>query len=294
MTLQAVALTVLLCILFGSNSVAIKLALEGLGPFTTAGTRFTIAVFAIFMWARFKQIPLSLTQKQWGQMVVLSLIFTCQLSLFYHGLVKTSASHGVLISNLLPLMVMVLAHLFIPGDTITVRKSMGILLGFIGVMFLFFDDPGLTGNYQKGDAMILAAVCLWSCNSVFVKRIIADYHPVQITLYPMIFSIPLFFASGFFWDDPMIKTVDPAIIGAILYQAIITASFGFIMWNTLLQEHGATTMHSFIFIMPLAGVFFGVWILDEVFTRYLMASIVCIVMGIMIANSRPGTFKLRR
>lgn len=286
LTVKAAVLTIFICILFGANPVAIKFSLTGLGAFTAAGIRFTLAAVVIFTWARVKKIPLKLNKKQLSQMVILSAVFVVQLSCFYTGLGKTTASHGALIANVLPFIILILAHFFIPGDTISLKKGIGITLGFVGVLFLFFDKQDLSGDFKQGDLIVLAAVFLWSANAVFVKRIIAEYNVIQITIYPMIFGIPFFFLGGFLWDEQMIQMINPTIIKAMLYQSIVTASFGFIAWNSLLQRFGATALHSFIFIMPLVGVLFGVLLLGETITPHLATSIAFIVTGVIIVNLR--------
>ncbi len=285
-TLKAAGLIVFICILFGANPVAIKYSLTGIGAFTTAGIRFAIAAVVIFAWARFKNIPLTLTLKQLGQVSILTAIFVVQLSCFYLGLSKTTASHGALISNVLPFIVLVLAHFFIPGDTFTLKKGIGITLGFLGVFFLFFDQQDMSGDIHKGDVIILAAVFMWSSSAIMVKRIISGYNVIQITLYPMIFGVPFFFLGGFLWDDQMIRVVNPTVINSILYQAVVSAAFGFLTWNSLLQKFGATALHSFLFIMPLTGVLFGVLLLGETFTPHLAASIGFIVTGVIVVNLR--------
>ncbi len=286
MTARASALTVFVCILFGANPVAIKFCLTGTGPFTAAGIRFGIAAIVIYIWARLRKIRLALSSGQLGQMLILSAIFVVQLSCFYLGLGRTTASHGALISNALPFMVLIMAHFFIPGDRISLKKGLGITLGFMGVLFLFLDRQDMAGQLYKGDLIVLFAVFLWSSSAVFVKRIISDYTPVQITIYPMIFGVPFFFLGGYLWDGQMIREVNATVVKALLYQSLVTASFGFIAWNTLLQRFGATALHSFIFIMPLAGVFFGVWLLGDVVTSWLAASIFFIVTGVAIVNMR--------
>ncbi|MDA8133904.1 MAG: DMT family transporter, partial [Desulfobacteraceae bacterium] len=281
MTVRASALTIFLCILFGANTVAIKLCLTGLGPFTAAGIRFVIAALAIYIWARLKKASLTLNRGQLGQMLILAAIFVVQLSCFYLGMGRTTASHGALISNVLPFIVLVLAHFFIPGDTITLQKGIGITLGFAGVLFLFLDEQDLAGELKKGDLIVLAAVILWSSSAVYAKRIISGYNVAQITLYPIVFGTPFFFAGAFLWDPQMIGDLTPTVVTSLLYQAIVSASFGFIAWNSLLQRFGATALHSFIFIMPLAGVLFGVLILGETITPHLAVSILCIVAGVI-------------
>ncbi len=281
LTVKAAALTIFICVLFGANPVAIKFSLTGLGAFTAVGIRFSIAAIVIFTWARVKTTPLRLNKKQLYQMVILAAIFVVQLSCFYQGLSKTTASHGALIANVLPFIILVLAHFFIPGDTISLKKGIGITLGFIGVLFLFFDEQDMTGDLKKGDLIVLAAVFLWGASAIFVKRIIAEYNAIQITIYPMIFGTPFFFLGGFLWDDQMIHMINPAVVKAILYQSIVTASFGFITWNSLLRKFGATALHSFIFIMPLAGVLFGVLLLKETITPHLVISIAFIVAALI-------------
>jgi len=153
-------------------------------------------------------------------------------------------------------------------------------------LFLFFDEQDLAGDLKSGDLIILMAICLWGLSAVFMKRIISGYNVAQITIYPMLFSTPFFFLAGFLWDDQMIRMINPTIIKALLYQSIVTGSFGFIVWNNMLQKFGATALHSFIFVMPLAGVLFGVLLLGEAVTPYLALSITFIVTGVIIVNLR--------
>ena len=199
-------------------------------------------------------------------------------------MVKTTASHGTLIVNLLPFIILILAHFFIPGDCITIKKIAGISLGFIGVMFLFFDMQGMNSDLRTGDLIVFCAVLLWGCNAVYVKKIISEFNAVQIVLYPMLFGVPIFIACGFLWDEQMISALTPAVVKALFYQSFVSASFGFIAWNSLLKKYGVTAVHSFVFIMPVAGVFFGILLLGEPVTKDLIISIIFIVSGIIVVN----------
>lgn len=284
MTFKGGLLTAFICILFGGNAVAIKMSLTGLGVFTCAGLRFAVAAVIIIVWAKIQKMPLAINRKQIRQTMILGAIFVVQLSLFYSGLGRTTASHGVLIANMLPFFVLILAHFFIPEDRITLKKGVGMALGFIGVVVLFFDSPDMAYDVKTGDLLILAAVVCWSISAVRVKQINSDYNFIQITLYPMMFAVPFFFIAGFLWDEQMIRTINAMVINSMLYQTFVTASFGFLVWNSLLQRYGATAMHSFVFILPLAGVFFGVLLLNEPITPYLAVSIFFIVTGVLVVN----------
>jgi drug/metabolite transporter (DMT)-like permease len=280
----AAAFTVFICMLFGANAVAIKISLNGLGVFTTAGIRFGIASAAIFLWARITGRSFSIKKEQIPQVMVISVIFTIQLSLFYLGLSKSNASRGTLLVNIQPFFTLFLAHFFIPDDRITKRKIMGLLMGFFGVAFVFLERKGVTSNLNIGDIMILSAAFLWACNAVYTKRIISAFQPFQIVLFPMIFSVPFFFLGGVLWDRHMIAFVNVEIIGAMAYQSLITATFGFVIWNSLLKRYGAVALHSFIFVMPITGVLLGGLILKEPITINILMAMFLIVSGILIIH----------
>ncbi len=279
--------TVFLCVIFGSNAVAIKIAFTGLGVFTTAAIRFALAAAAIYLWARLTGRTITLKKGQLHQVVIFSTLFTVQLSLFYLGLSKSNASRGTLLANLLPFFILFLAHFFIPGDRITKRKFFGILLGFTGVVFMFLEKKGLSGGYRTGDLIILTAVVIWASSTIYLKRIIDTYSPFQVVLYSTLFSVPFFLLEALLWDPVMVSRLDAPVIGALLYQGLVSASFGFVAWNTLLQKYGAVSLHAFIFIMPIAGVVLGGLVLGEPITLKILLALVLIVAGILVVHGKP-------
>jgi drug/metabolite transporter (DMT)-like permease len=70
----------------------------------------------------------------------------------------------------------------------------------------------------------------------------------------------------------------------MVYQSLVTASFGFVIWNSLLQRYGAVALHSFIFIMPITGVLLGGLILGEPITLNILVAMLLIVAGIMVTH----------
>ena len=278
--LSAALFTGFLCTLFGANAVAIKYSLTGIGAFTAAGLRFSIAAVAIYLWARFTGRPFALRKGQASQMLFVSVVFTLQLGLLYLGLGKTSASRGTLMVNLQPFFLLLLAHWFIPGDRITKKKILGLIMGAAGMVLVFSGKKGVTADVQIGDLMILATSFLWAVNTVYTKRIIHLFSPFQMVFYPMLFCTPVFLLAGYFWDAEMIVHLDWKVVSALLYQSLVTASFGFVAWSTMLLKYGAVALHSFIFIMPIAGVALGGLILGEPITWELLLALSLIVSGI--------------
>ncbi len=284
MPLSSALYTVFLCLIFGANAVAMKISFLGVGPYTAAGIRFLFAGIAIFAWAHFTGKKLRLEKDHAIPILILSVIFTIQLSLFYVGLSQTTASRGTLISNLLPFFIMILAHFIIPDDKINLKKFSGILVGFSGIISLFYSSDDVSGNYFKGDMIILGAVTLWSVNAVYIKFVIKRIEPHIITFYPMVMGAPVFLLMGYLYDDAMVFNLDLRVVFALIYQSFVTAAYGFIAWNRLLEKYGATSLHTFVFIMPIAGVFFSALLLGEEVSGNILISLVLITAGIIFVN----------
>ena len=298
LTFAAGVFAVFLCILFGSNAVAIKITFSGMGVFTTAAIRFGVAAIAIFLWAKITGQNTALKKGQLHQVLIFSSLFTVQLSLFYLGLSKSNASRGTLLANLLPFFILFLAHFFIAGDRITKQKFFGILLGFTGVVLMFIDEESLSNGFRTGDLIILLAVFIWSCSTVYLKRVIGTFSPFQLVMYSTLFSVPFFIVEALLWDDSMVFHLDAPVIGALLYQSLVTASFGFVAWNTMLKKYGAVSLHAFVFIMPIAGVTLGGLVLGEPITIKILLALVFIVSGILVVHwkskEEPSVYPIRR
>jgi len=288
LSFSAALFTVFLCIIFGANYVAVKIGLAGMGVFTSAALRFTIAASAIALWAKLTGRSFLLKKGQAHQISILTIIFTVQLSLFYFGISRTSATHATLISNFLPFFILFLAHFFIPGDRITLRKTAGILLGFSGIVLIFLEKEQGASEFKTGDIIILTVSFIWACNTVYVKRIINDFHSFHLVLYPIVFSVPFLFIEAFLWDEKMLFNLNFMILASLFYQSIITASFGFVAWNNLLKNYGATALHSFIFIIPISGVFFGGLLLYEPITYQIISALILIASGILVVQLKPA------
>ena len=279
---------IFLCILFGANVVAVKVTFEGFGVFTAAVFRFGMAAVVIGLWAYMSGRSFRLQGGQWKHLLIYSTLFGIQLSLFYLGLSRTYASRGTLLINMLPFLILILSHFFIAGDRITRRKLIGLLLGFGGVICVLQGREAFSSDIRTGDGLVLLATFIWACNTVYIKRVISTFKPFHIVLYSMVLSLPIFLTGVALFDEAMVHHLSFRALAALGYQAFVTASFGFIAWNSLLKTYGAVTLHSFVFIMPLVGVVLSGWVLREPLHGNLWLALFCIVAGLLVLHLKPS------
>jgi drug/metabolite transporter (DMT)-like permease len=280
--ISAMLLAASLSVAFGANAVSIKMSLSGLGPFTNAGLRFALASATLFIFARLTNRSFKITHGQRWNLICLTLLFVLQFSLMYLGIDKSNASRATLLFNLQPFFVLFLAHFLIPGDYMTTRKFFALALGFGGVAFVFFEKKGMGSDFRTGDLMMLLATLIWAFRTVYMKKIIHVFGTYQLVLYPMMLSVPFFFAEGFLWDKSMVAQLDAVIIGALLYQGLLMASFGFLGLNYLLSKYGAVWVNSFNFVMPVTGVLLGALLLSEPITAKIWLALIFVMGGIIV------------
>jgi len=273
-----------LCILFGSNAIAVKMSFSGLGVYFASVVRFSIAALCLALWATLTGKTLGVPKKDWFNLVVISLTFSMQLLLFYTGLSMIPASRSSIIINLQPFFVLVLAHFFISGDRITLRKAIGIVLGFAGIAFIFSDKSALAGPPGTGELIVLCGAFLWGANAVYTKRVIHRYRTVQVAFYPMVAAVPISALGSFLFDGKLVYAFDATIALSLFYQSVIVATCGYVAWNYMLKRYGAVSLHSFVFVMPVTGVILGGLVLDEPISSHLVAGLVLIVAGLLTTH----------
>lgn len=100
----------------------------------------------------------------------------------------------------------------------------------------------------------------------------------------MIVAVPCFLAGAVIWDGEMVFNITPTVVLALLYQGLVTAAFGFVAWNQLLQRYGAVALHSFIFIMPVSGVILGGALLSEPITLKILLALLLICLGLLVIH----------
>ncbi len=286
LTVRDSFLAVFLLCSFGANAVAVKIAYGGIGVFTTAGVRFALAAVFIVIWALATKRPLAMERKNLVRALVMGVAFTAQLGLFYQGISRTSATKAILIGNIQPFFLLFMAHFFIPGDTFTARKLGGVILGVAGIVVLADPASIAGGAWNPGDLMILAATILWAASAVYIKLIIDEIMPYQVVLYQLTVAVPVYLIGGCLFDSAMVFDLNWKVIASMAFQSAVTGSYGFIAWNVLVKKYGAVALHSYLFIMPIAGVSLSWFLLDEPVTPMVFASLALVVAGIIVVNAK--------
>jgi drug/metabolite transporter (DMT)-like permease len=185
--MASVALYALLCVIWGSTWLVIKIGYGGLGPFTVAALRFLLAgaLLTIVVPALGARWPRG--RIEWSVVVCVGVVlFGADYGLIYWGEQFIDSGLTAILFATLPLFTVALAHVYIPGDHITARKLAGTLLAFLGVVALFGESLRLDADTLGPMAAIIVATVCAAAAGVVTKRHGATLHAATLNAPAML------------------------------------------------------------------------------------------------------------
>ncbi len=281
---KIIALSLLLAFLWGGNSPSIKIALGDLPPMALAFLRFIIGLIIVGGWSLFRRIPLGLNRGEFSRLSFLTAIFILQIITLNVGTNYTSASRSTIFINVYPFFTALFAHLWIPGDRLTLTKTLGITVAFIGVFVTVAPELRNGEASVIGDLLVLVSGCFLGLRVVVTKLLVQSIHPYRLLVWYLSLSLPCFGLLSFVFErgETFQLTTSGGI--ALFYQGGVIAGFCFLVWTSILERYSASKLVVLFFATPLSGVLFSHLILDDALTFSLLAGALLVAAGIYLVN----------
>ncbi|MFQ6041484.1 MAG: DMT family transporter, partial [Candidatus Poribacteria bacterium] len=281
---KIIALVLLLALFWGANTVFLKISLRDIPPLAVAGFRFLTGMLVIFFWAASHRIPLMPQKGEFFPLLSLSAIFTMQIGLFNLGTKFTYAAHATILINTHPFFTAAMAHFFIPGDELNIRKILGLVVAFSGVLIIFRGNIDLQLSYLLGDLLVLSSGFLLGLLNVLTKRLVQYINSYRLLTWEMLLSLPLFFGLSLFLEGIENYHFSHSALSAILYQGLVVGGFCFVAWTLILRRHSPSKLSVLFFATPLFGVLLSIIFLHEPMSWNLAFGAVFVAVGIYIVN----------
>ncbi len=284
---KMIAFSLMFAVLWGGNSVSIKIGLQGVPPLALAGFRFLLALAAVTVWSISQRVSIRPNRGELGPLFLLGIAFVMQIITLNVGTHFTSAARSTIMINFFPFFTALFAHFWVPGDRLSFLKVAGIGLAFCGVFITFVPALQLgSHSYLVGDLFVLISASLLGLRTVVTKRLIQSVHPYRLLIWLMIFSLPCFFGSSLILEDQSSYAFTPVVIAAILYQGLVVGAFCFVGWTSILKRHSPSKLVVFAFATPISGIIFSRLLLGDELGLSLIAGSVLIAFGIYLVNKR--------
>src|SRR4030095_7100555 len=184
----------ILCGIWGSTWLFIKLGLADLPPITFAGIRFVISCAILFPFVWLRHLPLPKTRADWLLLLGTGVMsFSLNYGLVFWAEQYITSGLAALLQAMLPAFGLILAHIYVPAERITWVKIAGVVLGVFGVAVVFSNQLAISGRQALAGcvAMLLSSSCS-AYSNVLVKTYGKNLNPAIIAAGQMSFGlIPL-------------------------------------------------------------------------------------------------------
>jgi drug/metabolite transporter (DMT)-like permease len=280
--------TIGLCLSWGFNNVAIKLAIHDIPPLIQSSARSLIAAFLVGIWTQARGIALFKRDGTLGAGILAGVLFALEFLLIYRGLVWTTATRGVLFLYLAPFFVVIGSRWLVPGDHFRLSQWLGLLLSFLGIVIAFgLPTPASDPRQILGDLMLLGGAAAWAATTLIVKASALNRISAEKTLlYQLVVSAPLLGIGAIIFGERMVDAPSVLALGAFAYQTVYVVSITFTIWFVLVVRHSAARLSVFTFLAPLFGVAAGHLVLNEPLTPAFAVAVALVAAGLLLVN-RP-------
>ena len=285
------ALFLVLGFVWGSSYLWIKIALETVPPLTLIGGRLVLA--SVFLWAvvLLTREALPRSARQYGHLVVMALVnIVLPFILIAVGEQSIDSALASILNATVPLLVIVLAPMFLPDERITPARIAGLALGFAGVVMLVAPDlVNMSDSDLSGELMLLGSSLCYAIGNVYAKRNVKGLAPRIPALFQVFFATLIVVPLALVIDRPLTEVQPSAdALFAIAWLGILGSGVAYLCYFTILANWGATRTSLVAYLLPVVGIFLGAVVLGDPVTINRVAGTALVIAGIALVNSGPA------
>lgn len=284
-----------LCVLWGIQQVAIKVALPDVSSVLQVTIRSGVAALLVFVAAKFFFKERWLKGALLPAGIVVGVLFALEFFFVAEGLNRTTASHMSVFLYTAPMWAAVGLHLRLPEERLAARQWVGIAIAFLGIAIAFIvptlgaGAASLTPEMLLGDLFALLAGAAWGMTTVAVRVSKLSEAPATQTLfYQLALSFPLLFGLALVTGQMHFESTSIAW-ASLGFQAVVVAFASYLVWFWLLRKYLAARLGVLTLLTPIFGVIAGVLLLGDPLTGGFIAGAVLVLAGLLIVNLQGGT-----
>ena len=285
------SLLILLAIIWGSSFFNIKIATYSYDPITLALVRVIFASMPLLLICKLRKIKIEAFTENWKWYALIGL---CNIAipfvLIAIGTAKINSYLAAILMSTTPLSGSILAHFFTKNEKLSFYKSTGVLIGFSGIILLFFDRVIINSeNYIYALITILGSTfyCIGGLLTLKLKNKKNENVTTSTTLWSVLFLLPFSLILESPWNS------EPTIAStlSLLYLGVIATGFAWLIRFRILTVNGLVFQTQVAYLIPIFGIIFGYFLMDEIITWRVLVSLVIILIGIYIFKKNNKTIE---
>ena len=273
-------LLTLLALIWASAFFNIKIATYSFGPVTIAFLRVLFGAIPVLLLCYFKGIKIEAFSKDWHWFAMIGFInLVAPFFLIAYGVKSVQSNLAAILMSTTPLSSTVLGHFYTKNEKFNFLKTIGILIGFSGIVFLFSDNLLIDDNNFNSALLILLGSTFYVIGGVLTLKISKKKNENvtgSILIWATIILIPL--AS--FIEQPweLNPRLDSTI--SVVYLGLVSTGIAWLLRFRILVNNGLIFQSQVSYLIPIFGTILSYIFLKELITIKVFISLVAVVLGI--------------
>jgi drug/metabolite transporter (DMT)-like permease len=284
-------LFLLLGFMWGSSYLFIKIGVDhGLQPFTLIALRLAIGFALLVSVVALAREPLPREPRMYGHLVVMGIFnIVVPFSLITFAEQTVASSLASVINSAVPLVVIVVAAIFLKGETITVNRVAGLAIGFVGVAILVgFDISDLGSANSLGEIALIGSTISYAGGAVYAKAHVHGLRPMIPAVFQVGFALVIVSVLALILEHPFEVSFTPESILAVAWLGLLGSGMAYLVFFRMLGRWGATRTSLVAYLLPVYGIALGALVLQEPIAVSTIVGTVLVIGGIALVNSRYG------
>lgn len=281
---RALIAYLLVCVVWGSTYLAIRIGVGHLPPFLFAGVRFLIAGILLGGAVVATGGELPRTAREWKILAVVGIFLLIGGNAMVVWAEQTVASGLASVYVAAGPLWTALFDSIVPGGTtkLTWKMGLGLLSGFLGIVLLAGVTPGqLLSAEMRGPVALTLASASWAMGSVYSKRRPTSASPYSAAAIQMMVAGALLIVIGLALGEAPAWHLTRAGLGALTYLILFGSIVGYTAFAYALRNASATVVGTFAYVNPVVAVLLGWLILHEQVTARTVAAMALILGSVL-------------
>jgi drug/metabolite transporter (DMT)-like permease len=273
---------------WGASFLFIKWGLEGLSPGQVALARLLLGSLFLGGWLLVTRTPLPRDRGTWGHFAVLGIFFCfAPFTLFAWAETRIDSGLASILNATTPLWTLVLVLLFLPVEKVTLRKAIGLVIGFGGVVVVALPQvTGLGGrDALLGQLACLAATACYGVGLVWVRRFVLPrgVGPLVIAFGQVVCGLGWSVLAAPVLSATPVDLTWRVVVGMVLL-GVLGTGLAFVLNTAVTAGLGATFASTVTYLSPLIGVVLGALVLGEQISVWSVVGGVIVVLGVAVGQ----------
>ena len=277
-------LLTLLALIWASAFFNIKIATYSYGPLTIAFLRIFFGAIPVILLCFVKKIKIDAFSKDWFRFASIGVInLVIPFFLIAYGVQNVQSNLAAILMASTPLSASLLAHFFAKNEKINLIKSIGVLVGFCGIVFLFSDNILINDNNFLSAVLILLGSTFYVIGGLLTLKI-SNKKNENVTASILIWGSLVLLPISMIVEQPwnLSPRLDSTL--SLLYLGIVSTGIAWLLRFYILKHNGLVFQSQVAYLIPIFGVILGFLILNEEVTPKVIISLIDVIIGIYIVK----------